>query len=59
MGTMPALPSELPLWLLCVGVGGYIGSWLGTSYLKPETLRKILAFLLIAGALRMIGSVVV
>lgn len=57
--TMPALPTELPLWLPCVGVGGYIGSWLGAFYLKPETLCKILAFLLIAGALRMIGSVVV
>jgi len=57
--TMPALPAELPLWLLCVGVGGYIGSWFGAFYFKPQTLRSILAFLLIAGALRMIGSIVV
>lgn len=56
---MPDLPAELPLWLLCVGAGGYVGSWLGAFYLKPETLRKILAFLLIVGAMRLIGSVVV
>ena len=57
--TMPDLPAELPLWLLCVGAGGYVGSWLGAFYMKPQTLRSILAFLLIAGALRMIGSIVV
>lgn len=57
--TMPDLPAELPLWLLCVGAGGYVGSWLGAFYFKPETLRKILAFLLMAGAMRLIGSIVV
>ncbi|MGC8073790.1 TSUP family transporter, partial [Salmonella enterica] len=27
--TLPSLPGALPWWLLAVGVGGFLGSWVG------------------------------
>jgi uncharacterized membrane protein YfcA len=39
---------ELPLSLLCVGAGGFLGSWLAAFYFKSVTLRKVLALLLLA-----------
>ena len=32
--TIPALPPQLPLWLVAVGVGGLAGSWLGVYRLR-------------------------
>lgn len=52
--TIPALPSQLPAWLLAVGMGGLVGSWLGAYRLPPTALRLILAGLLVASGLRMI-----
>jgi uncharacterized membrane protein YfcA len=55
--TVPALPGELPWWLIAVGLGGLVGSWLGAHHLPPKALRVILAGLLIVAGLRMIASV--
>lgn len=52
--TMPALPMELPIWLLAVAAGGFVGSWLGTQHFPPAIMRLLLAFLLLAAGLRMI-----
>jgi uncharacterized membrane protein YfcA len=30
--TLPLLPARLPLWLLCVGFGGLLGSWIGALH---------------------------
>jgi len=54
--TMPVLPAALPLWLACVGVGGFVGSWLGSRRLKPSALRFLLAILLLTAAARMIAN---
>ena len=27
--TLPLLPARLPIWLVCVGLGGLLGSWVG------------------------------
>lgn len=54
--TIPAVPPQLPLWLVAVGLGGLIGSWLGAYRLPPLALRLILAVLLLASGLRMIAS---
>ncbi len=52
--TLPVLPAQLPFWLACVGVGGLLGSWLAALKLGARGLRLLLAFLLLAGAGRMI-----
>ena len=52
--TMPGLPAPLPLWLVAVGVGGMLGSWLGAFYFRPTTLRVILAVLLMTAGVRML-----
>lgn len=54
--TTPALPSMLPVWLIIVGAGALAGSWLGAHHLKPQTLRMILAALLLSAGMRMILS---
>ena len=54
--TLPLLPARLPLWLVCVGFGGLLGSWMGALHLNPRTLRLLLAFLLLAAAGRMIAA---
>lgn len=45
------LPSELPLFLLSVGAGALIGTWLGVDRLpRPWLLRMLGTVLLVAGA---------
>jgi uncharacterized protein len=52
--TLDALPRELPWWLVAVGIGGAIGSWLGAKHLPANALRYILALLLLASGTRMV-----
>jgi uncharacterized protein len=54
--TLPLLPAALPLWLVCVGLGGLLGSWMGALHLNPRTLRLLLAFLLLTASGRMIAA---
>lgn len=56
--TMPALPERLFLWLVCVGVGGLVGSWLATRHLNAAALRLLLALLLLSAAARMIATAI-
>jgi uncharacterized membrane protein YfcA len=53
---MPGLPAPLPWWLLAVGIGGLLGSWLGLRHLPPTMLRYVLAALLLIAGIRMILS---
>jgi uncharacterized protein len=52
--TLPGLPAPLPWWLVAVGFGGLLGSWLGQRYLPPSALRFLLASILLVAAVRMI-----
>jgi uncharacterized membrane protein YfcA len=52
--TVSALPVALPWWLVAVGIGGFLGSWLGVRYLPAVALRCILAALLLTAGLRMV-----
>jgi uncharacterized protein len=54
--TLPLLPARLPVWLVCVGFGGLLGSWMGALHLNPRTLHLLLAFLLLTEAARMIAA---
>ncbi|MBS0642044.1 MAG: sulfite exporter TauE/SafE family protein [Proteobacteria bacterium] len=54
--TLPLLPAQLPIWLVCVGVGGLLGSWAGALHLNPRTLRLLLAILLLTAAGRMVAA---
>jgi uncharacterized membrane protein YfcA len=37
-------------------IGGLLGSWVGPLYLNPPALRFLLAFLLLAAAVKMITT---
>jgi hypothetical protein len=56
--TTPRLPDALPWWLVAVGVGGLVGSYLGVRYLSAAALRGILAVILLAAGVRMVFAVV-
>ena len=48
------LPAELPIWVLAVGAGGLIGSWLGAARFSIFGLRRLLAVVLVVAALKLI-----
>lgn len=51
MARMPVLPAALPMWAIAAGIGGLIGSTLGSRYFAGTTVRRVLSVvLLIAGA---------
>lgn len=54
---VPVLPPSIWLWLLAAGIGGFLGSRLGSRKLDPRILRRLLALILLAGGARMILSV--
>lgn len=43
ISTVESLPATIPLWLLAVGVGGWIGAEYGSKRLNPSHLRLLLA----------------
>jgi len=51
---LPALPSALPWWLVAVGFGAIVGSWLAVQRLRSAALRYILSALLLVAGLRML-----
>ncbi len=53
---MAALPSEMPLWLLAAGAGGWVGAQMGSERLNPLLLRKLLAGVLLLSGLRLIWT---
>lgn len=54
LSTMATLPPLIWLWLLAVGVGGWLGAEFGSQRLDPRLLRRLLAGILVLGGLRMI-----
>ncbi|CAN5349280.1 sulfite exporter TauE/SafE family protein [soil metagenome] len=49
-----ALPHALPLWLVAVGIGGAIGSFIGSRYLPESALRYILAAILLVSGIKLV-----
>ena len=49
--SLGVLPAALPFWLVAVGIGGAIGSIVGSRYLPDRALRYVLAIVLgVSGA---------
>lgn len=48
------LPGELPAWVLAVGAGGLIGSWLGAARFSVLGLRRALAVVLVVAAVKLV-----
>ncbi|CAN5914504.1 sulfite exporter TauE/SafE family protein [soil metagenome] len=47
LAVLKSLPEELPYWAAAAIAGGLIGSHFGTRYLRQETMRRVLALLLV------------
>jgi uncharacterized protein len=54
--TLNRLPAPLPWWLIAVGVGGIIGTTVGSRYLPDRMLRYLLAIVLVVSGLKLILS---
>ena len=50
------LPPNIWIWLVAVGVGGWLGAKLGSTHLNPRILRRLLAIILLVGGLRLLLS---
>ncbi|HET7645695.1 MAG TPA: sulfite exporter TauE/SafE family protein [Candidatus Limnocylindria bacterium] len=48
------LPSALPLWISAVVAGGLLGSWLGAQRFTILGLRRVLAFVLVLAAAKLV-----
>ena len=48
------LPPAIPLWIGSVAVGGFIGSWLGATRFSILNLRRVLAFVLVLAAAKLV-----
>ncbi len=53
-GILGSIPRDLPVWLVAVGVGGAMGSFVGSRLLPDTALRHILALILSASGIRLI-----
>jgi uncharacterized membrane protein YfcA len=51
--SVPVLPNGIIIWLLVVAMGGWLGAEFGSKRLDPLILRRLLALVLLAGAIRM------
>lgn len=48
------VPPDLPIWVLAVGAGGLIGSWLGAQRFSVLHLRRALALVLVVAAAKLV-----
>jgi hypothetical protein len=54
--TLNRLPAPLPWWLVAAGVGGVVGTTVGSRYLPDHALRYLLAVVLVVSSLKLILS---
>jgi uncharacterized protein len=52
----PALPHDLPVWLLAVALGGGLGSFVAARHLPERALRAVLALVLAASAAKFLAG---
>jgi uncharacterized protein len=51
---LPRLPSDLPIWMLAVGAGGLLGSYLGAHRLPVVWIKRLLAVVLLIAAIKLL-----
>ncbi|WKW52207.1 sulfite exporter TauE/SafE family protein [Rhodomicrobium lacus] len=49
-----SIPAAFPMWLLMVGIGGLIGSFIGSRHLPESASRYILAAILFASGVKLV-----
>lgn len=54
LATGAKLPSELPVWLMVVLVGGFIGATFGSKHLADPRLNQLLSVVLLIAGLKML-----
>jgi uncharacterized membrane protein YfcA len=55
--SLAQLPSNIPIWLIAVGLGGWLGATYGSRRAPPPVLRQLLSLVLvIAGAKLVLGG---
>ncbi len=47
------MPSALPIWMIAVAIGGYIGAAIGARYLSETALRSMLGLILVVSGVRL------
>ncbi len=52
--TLVRLPAALPCWLLAAGLGGVIGTVVGSNYLSDLALRRVMASVLLVSAAKLL-----
>jgi uncharacterized membrane protein YfcA len=52
----PDVPSFLPVWMVAVALGGWLGAELGSKRLRPRTMHWILAVILVVAGARIVVS---
>lgn len=56
LSTGAKLPSQLPVWLLAVCVGGFIGATYGSKRIADPMLNKLLSIVLVIAGLKMLAN---
>jgi uncharacterized membrane protein YfcA len=54
LASVKFLPAQIPIWAITAGVGGLIGSELGSRRVAPMTMRYVLAAVLVIAGCKMI-----
>jgi uncharacterized membrane protein YfcA len=49
-----AVPAFLPVWMVVVAIGGWLGAEYGANRFKPITLYRLLAFVLVVASVKII-----
>ena len=55
-GSLRSVPPAFPIWAIAVLVGGIVGSNLGSRHIPPAVLKRLLAFVLLVAAAKMLFS---
>lgn len=56
LSTGAKLPSQLPIWLIAVCVGGFIGATYGSKRIADPMLNKLLSIVLVIAGLKMLAN---